>query len=146
MEFKKATFDEETVAQLIDLSKVWEKEEITFGLRSNTKQDLNEPCFIAIENDVIVGYAFGHFEVNEKYRSFSEVGDNFFFVDEVYVIPELRGKGIGKTLFKMLEEEVKDKVKCITLSTATKDYKKILNFYVEELGMTFHDAYLFKKF
>ena len=40
---------------------------------------------------------------------------------------------------------VKDKADFITLGTATKDYKKILNFYVDGSGMSVHSSYLFKK-
>jgi len=31
------------------------------------------------------------------------------------------------------------------LSTATKDYKRILHFYIDEMGMDFWTARLFKK-
>jgi len=33
----------------------------------------------------------------------------------------------------------------IMLSTATKNYKSILHFYIDELGMDFWNARLFKK-
>ncbi len=66
-------------------------------------------------------------------------------VDEIYVNPAYRNQGIGKTLFRMLEEYVKSDCQYITGSTSTKDYKKILNFYVDELDMNFHSAFLIKK-
>ena len=144
MKYKRAVFDDDTVKQLIDLSYVWEKEGITWGLRHNERSDLEEVCFIALDKERIVGYIFGHYDTNEKY-SFDEIGAKEFFVSEIYVLPEYRSQGIGRKLFKMLEDEVKQNVTCITLSTATKDYQRILKFYAEDLGMSFHDAFLFKK-
>lgn len=145
IEYKKAILDENTVKQLIDLSYVWEKEDITFGLRHNEPSDIGEICFIALDNDKIIGYIFGNYFINDKYRSYGEIGDKFFDVFEIYVLPEYRSQGIGKKLFSLLEEEVRKEAKYIILSTATKDYKRILKFYSEEVEMTFHDALFFKK-
>ena len=146
MEFKKVTLnDDNVVQQLIELSYIWEKEENTWGLRHNTKEDLQEPCFVALEGNRIIGYIFGHYYDNENYKAFANIGDKFFYVEELYVLPEYRNQGIGRKLFSLLEEEVKDKVTCITLSTATKDYEKILKFYAKDLNMTFNSAFLFKK-
>lgn len=145
MEFKKAIFDEETVNQLIELSYVWEKEDITWGLRHNTKEDLQELCFIAVENNKIVGYTFGKLSENDTHKSFAKLGDKFFDIYELYVLPEYRNQGIGRKLFELIENEVKDQADFIVLSTATKDYEKILHFYLEEMGMDFHSAFLFKR-
>ena len=145
IEYKKAILDEDTVKQLIDLSYIWEKEDITFGLRHNERGDLQEPCFVALLDNKIIGYTFGEYIVNDTHESFAKKGDKFFYISELYVVPEYRNKGIGKTLFKLIEEEVKGKVDFITLGTATKDYKKILNFYVDGSGMSVHSSYLFKK-
>ena len=145
MEFKKAIYDEETVKQLIELSYVWEKEGITWGLRHNTKDDLEELCFIAIENNKIIGYAFGKYSENDTHESFAKKGDTFFDIYELYVLPEYRNQGIGRKLFQLIENEVKDKADFVVLGTATKDYQRILHFYLEEIGMDFHSAFLFKK-
>ena len=146
---QKATFTDEVVEELINLSHVWSEECICFGLVPNTKEDLKEPCFIALDNNHIVGYIFGHFYDNEKKVSCGEdiiaIGEKCFDVDELYVLESYRNKGIGKKLFLELEKEVKDKVNFITLGTSTKDYRKILHFYIEEVDMTFHSAFLFKK-
>lgn len=145
IEFKKAIFDEYTINQLIELSKIWADENISFGLIPNSKDDLKEPCFIALDNNKIVGYIFGHYYEENKKRSYISVGEKCFDVDELYVLERYRSQGIGKKLFKMLEDEVKDKVVYITLATSTKNYHKILKFYDEEVGMTFHNAFLIKK-
>lgn len=70
----------------------------------------------------------------------------FFEVEELYVKPELRSKGIGKQLFQYMEEKLKaENVELILLSTATKNYRAILHFYLDELGMEFWNARLFKR-
>ena len=145
MEFKKATFDEETVKQLIDLSYIWEKEENTWGLRHNEKSDLGKVCYVAIDKDKIVGYIFGDYSINETHQSFAKKGDMFFDVMELYVLPEYRNQGIGRKLFSLIEEEAQKEADFIVLSTATKDYRKILKFYLENVDMSFHSAFLFKK-
>ena len=87
----------------------------------------------------------GKYFVEDQKRSYIEVGDKCFEVEELYVIPNYRSKGIGKTLFSLLEKEVKDNVQYIVLGTSTKDYKKTLKFYIDDNDMTYHSAFLIKK-
>ena len=145
IEIRKTDLNEEVVSRLIELSKIWDKENITGGYRANEKSDLYEPCYIALDGNKIVGYIFGHYQVRETKIGQIEVGTEVFYVEELYVIKEYRSLGIGKKLFKALEKEVKEKVKFITLSTSTKDYKRILKFYDEDLGMDFHSAFFIKE-
>ncbi len=142
---QKANFDDATVARLIELSRSWEEENSTFGYRANTKEDLQEPCFIALDGATIIGYGFGHFYQATKKTAIHEIDDCCFEVDELFVLKAYRSQGIGKQLMEALEKEARSKAKAITLVTATKDYKKVLHFYDACAGMTFHDAYMFKK-
>ena len=144
MIFEKRNLDDKTVHALIELSKAWENEGCSHGIIANEKDDLKEPLFVAIINDTIVGYIFGHYYTVENKTSYIDVGEKCFMVDEIYVLPQYRSQGIGKELFSLLENEVKDSCVYITLSTSTKNYKKILHFYVEELDMDFHSAFLIK--
>ena len=131
--------------QLIELSKIWCEEDITNGLVPNVLSDLKEPCYAAFDGDKIVGYTFGHFYNADKKINTIKEGDKCFEIDEIYVLKEYRSQGIGRKLFQAIEEEVHKEVEFITLPTSTKDYKKILNFYVEMMDMTFHSAFLYKK-
>ena len=144
MEIKKIELTDENVERLIELSGLWEAEDISFGLRKNTREDIKEPVYAAYDGDKIVGYAFGHFYEQEKYQSYADKGTKCFDVDEIYVLPEYRSQGAGRALFSALEEYAKGKAAFITLGTSTKDYKKILKFYSEDNGMTFHSAFLIK--
>ena len=131
--------------QLIELSKIWCDEDITNGLVPNELSDLKEPCYAAFDRDKIVGYTFGHFYNADKKINTIKEGDKYFEIDEIYVLKEYRSQGIGKKLFQAIEEEVHKEVEFITLPTSTKDYKKILNFYIEMMDMIFHSAFLYKK-
>lgn len=144
IEYKKATLEDDIVNQLIDLSGKWVEEDCSFGMVQNSKEDLHEPLYVALDNTKVVGYIFGHYYVTEKKTSYIEIGARCFEVDELYVLPEYRNKGIGRHLFSLIENEVKKEVEYITLGTSTKDYQKTLKFYVEHNEMTYHSAFLIK--
>lgn len=74
-----------------------------------------------------------------------EEGTPFFEVEEVYVIPSMRSKGIGAELFRFAENAVRTETNLILLSTATRNWRSIFHFYIDELGMEFWNARFFKK-
>ena len=145
-EIRKIELTDDSVAQLIRLSELWAAEGSTFGLIPNTREDIKEPVFAALEGERIVGYAFGHFYTTEKKTSCIDVGSRCFDLDELFVLPEYRSQGLGRALFREIEAFSRGEAEYLTLSTATKDYKKILKFYIEDNGMFFHDAFLIKEF
>ena len=136
--------DEDTVHQLIELSRCWVEEECCWGMIPNEREDLQEPLAVALDGDRIAGYAFGHFYTQEKRTSYIEPGCRCFAVDELYVLPQYRSMGIGRALFQMIEREAAKNSSFLTLTTSTKNYKSILELYIEELGMNFHSAFLIK--
>lgn len=144
-EIRKIELTDENAAQLIRLSEIWSEEGSTFGLIPNTREDIREPVIAALDGGRIVGYAFGHFYTTERKTSCIEIGSRCFDVDELYVLPEYRSQGLGGRLFRALEAEARGGAAYLTLSTATKDYKRILKFYIEDNDMFFHDAFLIKE-
>ena len=146
MIIKETQLSPEIIGQLISLSGDWEKENSCYGYKKNTDADLKDKrIFIVLDNEEIIGYLFGYIETTDKDTSIYKIGTKTFEVDELYVKPSFRNRGIGKKLFKYMEETVKNEVEIITLGTATKNYKSILHFYIEELDMKFWSAALFKK-
>lgn len=137
----------ETVAeQLIALSEDWERENCCHGYYKNTLDDLEgNRIFLALEGGAVVGYLFGHKEITEKTTSIYEAGTSFFEIEELYVKPAYRSRGIGRVLFQYVEAVVLPEVELIMLGTASKNYRAILHFYLDELGMEFWSARLFKK-
>ena len=146
MKIEKIQLNDEYLKELISLSEKWKDEDCSYGMVTNSKEDIHQPIYVAIENDKIIGYIFGHYYVQEKHMSAIDVGTKCFMVDELYVLPEYRNQGIGHMLFQTLENEANKQAQCLALNTSTKDYHKILHFYVEELDMNFHSAFLFKKY
>lgn len=137
---------EEVAEQLISLSEDWEKENCCHGYYKNTLDDLKgNRIFLALEGGAVVGYLFGHKEITEKTTSIYEAGTNFFEIEELYVRPQYRSRGIGRELFQYVESAVSPDVEMIMLGTASKNYRAILHFYLDELGMEFWSARLFKK-
>ena len=141
-EFRAPTGD--TAAQLIELSRCWVEEDCSYGMVINEVSDLSEPLVVALDAERIIGYCFGHYYQQKKKNSCIEPGAGCFSLDELYVLPEYRSQGIGKTMFRLMEEAIKNQCSHLTLATSTKNYQAILKLYIEELGMTFHSAFLIK--
>ena len=147
MIFKEVEVAEEILTELIACSEAWEQENSCHGYRKNTKEDIiGNRIFLALEDEQMLGYLFGHMAKGERKNSIYEKDEPFFEVEELYVKPEFRSKGIGRQLFQYMEDKLKEEqVRMILLSTATKNYRAILHFYLEELDMEFWSARLFKR-
>lgn len=131
---------------LIRLSEDWEAEQSCYGYRKNERSDIEgNRIFVAKNQGDIVGYLFGHIEQAKNSSSIMPDGMPFFEVEELYVKPAHRSKGIGSRLFRLAEEAVLDEAEYVLLSTATKNWKAIFHFYLDELDMTFWSARLFKR-
>ena len=131
---------------LIRFSEDWEAESSCWGYRANTREDIEgNRIFLAEDGGEVVGYLFGHRELSEKAASIMPDGTPVFEVEELYVVPARRGRGIGKVLFAFVEAAVADEAEYLMLSTATKNHRAILHFYVDEVGMQFWSARLFKR-
>ncbi|MDY6324077.1 MAG: GNAT family N-acetyltransferase [Catonella sp.] len=146
MEISEVKLTESVINILIRLSKDWEAENSCHGYRANDKSDIEgNRVFLARENNNVIGYLFGNIFESENMRSVMPKGTSCFEVEELYVIPEKRSLGVGTALFKYAENAVKDEAEYIVLSTATKNWKAIFHFYLEELGMEFWSARLYRK-
>ena len=137
----------EEIQELISLSKVWEKEEITFGLLANETEDITDKrVFVAREDGKIVGYIFEKDGVSKNYGSIMQDGETYFGIEEIYVMPEMRSQGVGLALMNYVKgKALEEGYHYIFLVTATKDWNKILDFYCNKCNMTFYCASLVEK-
>lgn len=146
MTVREAALSDKVMTCLIAMSEDWEREDSTYGYRTNTPEDLKgNRVFLAMDGGLTVGYLFGHMETAERMSSVCAAGTAYFEVEELYVRPPFRSRGVGKLLFQHAERAVAGEAEMIMLSTATKNYRAILHFYVDELDMRFWSARLFKK-
>lgn len=146
MMIKKVPLSEEVIQFLIELSVLWESEDSCFGYRKNTVDDLTgEDIFLAEDEGEIIGYLLCHKYIQEKDVCTVPKESKCLEVEELYVIPEYRSRGIGRRLYNEAVSHYGDQIEFVTLSTATKNYRAILHFYIEELGMTFWSARLFQR-
>ena len=122
--------NDELLEKLIAMSEVWEAENSTYGYRKNDRSDIEENrIFLAERDGEILGYLFGHEEKSERASSIMADGTLYFEIEELYVVPNHRSEGIGRSLFHFAEQAVKTTgIEFIMLSTATKNYKSILHF------------------
>ncbi len=142
----KATLSAELEEELIAMSALWESENSCYGYRANTAEDFDkQDVFIANIDGLTVGYLLCHTYTQEKEICTVPKGSMCLEIEELYILPEHRGCGIGKALYKAAVESYGDAVDYVTLTTATKNYKSILHFYIDELDMTFWSARLFQK-
>ena len=146
MDIREAELTDDVLTTLIRFSEDWEAESSCWGYRANTREDIEgNRIFLAEDGGEVVGYLFGHRELSEKATSIMPDKTPVFEVEELYVVPEWRSRGIGKALFSFAEAAVADEAEYLMLSTATKNHRAILHFYVDEMGMQFWSARLFKR-
>lgn len=147
MEIKEIKPSKEEIDELINLSVLWEKEDITFGYRKNDINDIiDKRVFVAKESNKIIGYIFAKEGIAKNHGSIMPDGELYFGIEEIYVIKEKRSYGIGHQLMDYVKNVAKkEKYEYIFLTTSTKDSNKILDFYINKCDMTFYCAHLVEK-
>ena len=146
---REAALSPELLETLIALSADWEAEGSCHGYRKNTAADIEGNRIFLLERETdgaVLGYLFGHAERAKNSSSVMPDGTPYFEIEEIYVVPERRSQGIGRRLFAFAEETARrEELPFLMLSTATKNARAILHFYLDELDMTFWNSRLFKK-
>ncbi len=132
--------------EIAALSKMFEAESCCNGIVAD-KEDyfFDKKVAVCVYNNQIIGYAYGEMDTEDKNRSYAKVGDKYFYLDEIYIAKQYRRMCVGEKLYKFLEDyAISQGAKTIRVSAVSKDYNKILNFYINKLGLTFWSAFLVK--
>ncbi|MBQ9458531.1 MAG: GNAT family N-acetyltransferase [Oscillospiraceae bacterium] len=146
MTVRETELTEDVLQTLIALSEDWAAEQSSHGYRKNERADVEgNRVFLAEEDARVVGYLFGAVHRAKENSSVMAAGTPYFEVEELYVVPPMRSRGVGAALFRFAEEAAKPEAQFIMVGTATKNWRAILHFYLEELDMSFWSARLFKK-
>lgn len=146
MKYLETTLTPDVLDVLMKMSVDWASEKSCRGYHANTESDIQgNRIFLAVDGDVPVGYLFGQVTLAKRSSTVMEENTPYFEVEELYIVPGWRSKGVGGALFRYAENQVKQDAEYILLSTATQNWRAILHFYIEELGMEFWSARLFKK-
>jgi GNAT superfamily N-acetyltransferase len=76
---------------------------------------------------------FGEVKHNNGLSIFEESDSLYFELEEIFIHPQYRDLGFGTALLKrVIGEELTDRgIYRITVSTANKDLKKVMDFYVK---------------
>ena len=131
---------------LVKMSADWAAENSCRGYYPNELSDIQgNRIFLAMEEEATVGYLLGHISRAERDSTVMAADTPFFEVEELYIVPDHRSRGLGGALFRYAQERVRQEAEYILLSTATKNWRAIFHFYIEELDMEFWSARLFKR-
>ncbi len=145
-EIFKAELNNGLAQELISLSKIWESEKCCYGYVANSIASFKDKDIFIVKDDKrIIGYLLCYQYVKEEDSCTIKKGSRCLEIDEIYVLPSYRSQGLGQRLFTKAIDSYGNALEYVTLVTASKNYKDILRFYIEELDMSFWCASLFKK-
>ena len=152
MEYRRLRFgedparDEAYLAALQELSQAWAEEKSCPAYYANDASEfLEKEAYVAEDDGRVAAYALGHAKELTEKTSYNRVGETAFELDEIYVAKEYRGRGVGKALFRFVEENARGRADVLALIAASYRYGDLLRFYIDELGMTFNHALLVKR-
>ena len=136
----------EDLPALLALSKEWAEEEITYGYApTGEEQFASCRCWAAEIDGEVVGYAAGGAKTAPRHTDIQQAGDRYFELEELYVRPDFRNRGLGRLLLERVEKDARqDGLAQLMLGAANRDHAPLLHFYLRE-GMAPHSFRMFKQ-
>ena len=119
MQVLKVDFGEENLGELID------QEFNKYARKYNIRVDYNDFCFVAKDDDKVIGILVGHSYYNEVH------------VTDLIVVEEYRSKGVGTELIKRVEQEFTgrnfENINLTTFAFQAPEFYKKMGFEVEHV-------------
>ena len=119
MQVLKVDFGEENLGELID------QEFNKYARKYNIRVDYNDFCFVAKDDDKVIGILVGHSYYNEVH------------ITDLIVIEEYRSKGIGTELIRRVEQEFTgrnfENINLTTFAFQAPEFYKKMGFEVEHV-------------
>ena len=136
----------EDMPALLALSQEWAAEGITYGYSPTGREAFaGYRCWVAEADGEVVGYAGGEVDTARRNIEIQQAGERYFELEELYVCPACRGRGVGQLLLACVEEDARRVgLALLMLFAAYRDHAPLLRFYLRE-GMTPHSFRMFKK-
>lgn len=145
-EIMEVELNDAVCARLIELSQAWADEDSSYGYVANTRADIEgHRIFVAREQGEIIGYLLSSMRVAHNINSIIPDGTEYFEVDELYVAAEHRGSEVGAALFECAQSAASQVAEYMMLGTASKNWRAVLHFYIDRMGMDYWSARLFKR-
>lgn len=124
---------EADVASVTKISETWASEQATYGVVPTPLKVLVDHLglyFWVAEHSVsVVGYAFGRVGLSEGLAVIPS-GESFLEIEELYVLPEYRSRGLGSDLVRaLLQAAAENHVTRGLVHSATRDWQRIVRFY-----------------
>ena len=138
---------EEDLAEVAALYQRWQEEESVYGLRAEPaerlRQRMGDFFLVARADGKAVGFAIGS-PGREPFCIFPD-GRPYLEVEDVYVAPDFRGRGIGTALVKSLMDAATEKgISRFSLYSASRRYQEAVRFY-ERFGFEVWAIQMFKR-
>ena len=124
------------IEEILQLDRHWEQENIAHNFIFISREEFiaclerfPEYFLIAESGGHIVGYINGSVQTGKKVAVIPEQ-ESYLEIDNIYVKPEFRNKGIGGKLMKrLLETAAQNGIQRFFVSSDSKEMDKVLNFY-----------------
>ena len=116
------------------LQELWAGEGITHGFVPEDPARIKERAgvsrvLVAEADGLLVGFAAGATHVSGG-TAVTPEGTPCFEVEDLYVAPDARGRGVGGLLLeRLLEDAVRDGARQAVVYSASKDVRRVLKFY-----------------
>ena len=94
-------------------------------------QDDDSPIYVILENEKVLGYAFCQIRPSKFPHLLRR--KKTFYIDDLCVDKKSRGKHVGKTLFKYIEEEAK-KLGCDEMTLNCWEGNEVAKDFYESMG------------